>query len=381
MKQLFTAQAPSNIAIIKYMGKRDTSSNLPENGSISVTLDDLCTLAELEESPAPGVRWVSEKPGAAQGWRPVHGCGELRPESPALSSEGAAKITRHVERALEACGDLLPSFGLKARVLDRASRGFTLRTANTFPQASGIASSASAFAAVTLAAAQARAENPAEFASVFASDLNLKRALASLSRRGSGSSCRSFEGPWVEWEDERAFAPENRLPKLAHFVVVVSDQPKQVSSSQAHALIKTSPLWAGRVDRVNLRLRELREALRGNPGSAVGAAELRAVARISWTEAWEMHSLFHTCSEPFTYWQPGTIAVLHALSPALREDSPPIATLDAGPNVHILVDESRRAEWRTRLKQSFPGIRILEDGEGAGARLLASVHASEGSSK
>jgi diphosphomevalonate decarboxylase len=374
MKQVFAVQAPSNIAIIKYMGKRDASSNLPENGSISVTLDDLCTLAELEASSTPGVRWVPEMPACAKGWQPVHGSAELRPEVPALSPEGAAKIARHVERALEACGDLLPSFGLKARALDRENRGFTLRTANTFPQASGIASSASAFAAVTLAAAQARAAHPAEFASVFASDLNLKRALASLSRRGSGSSCRSFEGPWVEWEDERAFAPECQLPKLAHFVVVVSDQPKQVSSSQAHALIKTSPLWAGRVERVNSRLHESRQALRGSPdsGRPVGEAELRRIARISWTEAWEMHSLFHTCAEPFTYWQPGTIEVLHMLSAEIQGENPPIATLDAGPNVHVLVEEGRRAEWRTKLQRSFPGVRILEDGEGSGARLFES---------
>ncbi|MDR3607942.1 MAG: hypothetical protein P4M08_11260 [Oligoflexia bacterium] len=361
MKNFFAAQAPSNIAIVKYMGKKDASANLPENGSISVTLDDLCTLAELEEVPGgAGAKWVAEPPRSTQGWRPVHGCAELKPEVPSLHAEGAAKITSYVDRVFEACADLLPSFGLKAR--DVSGRGFVLRTANTFPQASGIASSASSFAAVTLVAAQARAESPEKFAALFEQDANFKRALAALSRRGSGSSCRSFEGPWVEWEDERAFAMESQLANLAHFVVVVSDAQKAVSSSQAHALIKTSPLWQGRVERVNARLRDLRRSLREN--------NFNAIARLAWGEAWEMHSLFHTCAEPFTYWQPGTIEVLHELSRAMKGANPPIATMDAGPNVHILVPESSRAEWRKRLHETFRGTRVLEDGEGRGARIL-----------
>jgi diphosphomevalonate decarboxylase len=370
MSQVFSAQAPSNIAIVKYMGKKDSTSNLPENGSISVTLNDLCTLAELTEVPGSlGVRWVSEAPGAAKNWKPRHsdsgGSQALKPEVPALQAEGAAKITRYVGRVFEAATDLLPNFGLKTR--DISGLGFLLRTANTFPQASGIASSASSFAAVTLIAAQASAENREKFATVFEQDVNFKRALAALSRRGSGSSCRSFEGPWVEWEDERAFAQETYLPKLAHFVVVVSDAPKAVSSSQAHLAIKTSPLWNGRVDRVNARLRELRAALRAQPSQP---SNLAPVAKLAWGESWEMHSLFHTCDVPFTYWQPGSIEVLHWLSGAMKEDRPPIATMDAGPNVHILVDESMRSAWRMRLKSAFPSFRILEDGEGRGARLL-----------
>jgi diphosphomevalonate decarboxylase len=366
MTKIFAAQAPSNIAIVKYMGKKDAAANLPENGSISVTLDDLCTLAELSETGDRGVRWVNEPPRAARDWQPLHGCRELKPEVPALSAEGAAKVTRYVGKVFETCSELLPSFGLRARGV--SGLGFALRTANTFPQASGIASSASSFAAVTIVAAQACSENPEHFAALFEQDVNFKRALAALSRRGSGSSCRSFEGPWVEWEDERAFAPESHLPRLAHFVVVVSDAPKDVSSSQAHLLIKTSPLWSGRVERVNTRLRELRSALRASP---TAPADLATVAKVAWGEAWEMHSLFHTCSEPFTYWQPGSIAALRLLSPLMKSATPPIATLDAGPNVHILVAEAARAEWRARLQSAFPGVRVLEDGEGRGARILS----------
>jgi diphosphomevalonate decarboxylase len=355
------------------MGKRDAMSNLPENGSISVTLEDLCTLASLEESgEGSGLRFSNELPDFAATWKPRHeapGCELLKPLSPPLSPAGSSKVLKHIERVFESCEALLPSFGLKTRSVH--GRSFTLRTANTFPQASGIASSASAFAAVTLVSAQARAEHPAQFADLFKTDLNLKRALARLSRRGSGSSCRSFEGPWVEWEDERAFAHDFRTPTLAHFVVVVSADAKEVSSSEAHAMIKTSPLWAGRVERVGVRLKALRHAL--------SKGELHSISQIAWADSWEMHSLFHTAERPFTYWQPGSVRVLRALKPlveGMQTANPvvtpivtPIVTMDAGPNVHILVPEEQREAFRKQLLILFSDLRILEDGEGRGAVL------------
>ena len=79
-----------------------------------------------------------------------------------------------------------------------------------------------------------------------------------------------------------------------------------------------------------------------------------------------MHSLFHTCEKPFTYWQPRTIEVLQFLKPYIESDNPPIATLDAGPNIHIIVPILDRNVWVQKLRNQFPHIPFLQDGEGIG---------------
>jgi diphosphomevalonate decarboxylase len=361
-------RAPSNIALIKYMGKTDSSLNLPENSSLSMTLDALSTWVRIERVPSGlknkggTVILVPEAPeGAPTGIR-----------VPDLGAAGRAKVLRHVERVLEAAAGILPAFGLQ--VLAPHDHDFTLRSGNTFPEASGIASSASSFAAITLAVALASAAEPEAFEQAWESDLRLRREFARLSRQGSGSSCRSFEGPFVEWAGEDARAVETAMPNLAHFVVLVSEEAKRVSSSEAHSRIKTSPLWAKRVERVEKRLELLRSALQ--------SGDIAAASRLSWSEFWEMHSLFHTCEEPFTYWKPGTIEALDFFAPFVKSSIqsdlsvpisivPPIVTMDAGPNLHLIVPATDAAAWRLRLDARFGAARILEDKPGRGARVVS----------
>ncbi|MCM2276518.1 MAG: hypothetical protein NDJ89_00385 [Oligoflexia bacterium] len=356
MPLVFFAKAPSNIALIKYMGKKDAARNLPENASVSMTLDALCSVVELEVVPGQGL--------ASQG------SAEWRPEAPArsvgraiqvpdLGEAGIGKVLRHLERTRAAARELLPRFGIALRDCE-AGEKWVLRSGNTFPQASGIASSASSFAALTLAGSAACAADRASFERAWAGEAGLRSALAAVSRVGSGSSCRSLDGPWVRWQGEEVSTIRSSLPPLAHFVLLVSREAKQVSSSQAHALVKGSPLWPGRPLRADARAERIAEAI------ARGA--LGEVARLAWQDAWEMHSLFHTAEEPFSYWEPGSLRVLRALAPALREDRPPIVTLDAGPNVHVSVEASRAAEWEPRL--SALGFELLRDGQGAGGRLI-----------
>jgi diphosphomevalonate decarboxylase len=96
-----------------------------------------------------------------------------------------------------------------------------------------------------------------------------------------------------------------------------------------------------------------------------------------------MHSLFHTCEDPFTYWKPGSIEGLQFLAPFVRAGAtatvgsgnagalPPIVTLDAGPNIHVIVAESQYAEWRERLHARFGARAVLEDRPGTGATGVA----------
>jgi diphosphomevalonate decarboxylase len=83
-----------------------------------------------------------------------------------------------------------------------------------------------------------------------------------------------------------------------------------------------------------------------------------------------MHSLFHTCSEPFSYFEPGTIEAIQWLAPLMQTDEPPIVTLDAGPNVHILVPTEKAEQWRRSLKDRFYQFTVLEDRQGRGAQPL-----------
>jgi diphosphomevalonate decarboxylase len=354
----FGAQAPSNIALIKYMGKKAGSANIPENGSLSMTLNDLCTYAEVEIAPASkGVdsyQWIAELPRL----RSIKF--DLKPSVPSLKGEGLEKVIRHLKRVREEIVSIFEEFGLETRT---EPLSFTLRTANTFPQGSGIASSASAFAAITLSAAMACAKDSAKFEKTYETNMSFRRRLARISRAGSGSSCRSFEGPFVEWKDEDTVAVSSPAKELSHFVLVVSETEKRVSSSQAHLRIKTSPLWEGRVARVEERLVSLRQALE--------SGDLRTVSKLAWGEAWEMHSLFHTAEEPFSYWEAQTMEVLQFLTPFMSADAtetPPIVTLDAGPNIHIIVESQHADLWRKRIRDRFPGVRLLEDRPGPGAR-------------
>jgi diphosphomevalonate decarboxylase len=116
------------------------------------------------------------------------------------------------------------------------------------------------------------------------------------------------------------------------------------------------------VERVTKRFEQMKSALR--------AGDMAMVARLSWNEMWEMHSLFHTAAEPFSYWEPGTIHALHSFAEDLKSEKPPIVTLDAGPNVHVLVDRAERGKWDKILSERFGSENLLRDSQGYGAEIL-----------
>ena len=377
----FYVQAPSNIAIVKYMGKEDSSANLPSNGSLSMTLSGLATHAvlrvrtrEVAGGESSGFRWCEETTLVnsllAAGSDP-------RLSVPKMDDKGRLRIEKHAAKAQQLGVELLQSFGIQV-IKGTADVVGEFCAGNTFPASSGIASSASSFAAITLGVVASLAEKIEDFEKLYSCDLEFRRKLAEISRQGSGSSCRSFEGPWVKWEGQRAESVPHRLPELTDFVIVVGKTPKEVSSSEAHLRVKGSPLWGGRTARVQARLARVEGAVR--------EGDLVSLARESWDELWEMHSLFHTSQPPFSYWLPESLAVLRelskwVLSPAsIGLNSPLVATMDAGPNLHCLVRTEEAAHFRGVLKkylaEHLPQAEILEDPQGGGAtvRLLSSLN-------
>jgi diphosphomevalonate decarboxylase len=228
---------------------------------------------------------------------------------------------------------------------------------NNFPTGAGIASSASAFAALALAASAA-------------AGLDLDEpALSRLARTGSGSACRSIPGGFVEWragashEDSFAysFAPTNHWD-LVDCVAVVSRVHKATGSTEGHAAADTSPLQPARVADAHRRLEICRLAILDR--------DFPAFAGIVEQDSHLMHAVMMTGTPSLIYWQPATLAVLHAVRLWRTEGISACCTIDAGPNVHVICTADDAGVVETRLR-SLPGVEdVLTAGPGGAARLV-----------
>ncbi|MGQ3892440.1 diphosphomevalonate/mevalonate 3,5-bisphosphate decarboxylase family protein [Legionella sp. CNM-4043-24] len=287
------AQAPANIALIKYMGKKDTASNLPDNPSLSYTLNNLLTSVTMEEYP-----------GHKDIWEPLPAPGAA-PFQLSLASQ---------KRFLQHLAMLKQHFQYKG--------AFLVRSSNNFPHGSGLASSASSFAALTKCAVRALCElRGVEELSV--------QDQAQLSRLGSGSSCRSFYSPWAYWEDDEVYAIDLPYTNLIHQVIIINHAEKSVSSSEAHQRIKSSSFYDTRSVRAKDNLKVLLIAMR--------AMDWKSCYEICWREFHDMHQLFSTCDQPFEYMTPESRTVLTLIQKHWeREGDGPLVTMDAGPNIHLL---------------------------------------------
>ncbi|MFJ1267151.1 diphosphomevalonate decarboxylase [Legionella lytica] len=288
------AHAPANIALIKYMGKKDESSNNPDNSSLSYTLNNLLSTVKLEQIDS-----------AHDAWEPLVVPGQAKFT---LSALGEKKFLNHLAR-------IKKQFGYEG--------SFLVQSCNNFPHSSGMASSASSFAALTRCAVYALAELTQQ-------ELPSVEEQASLSRLGSGSSCRSFHSPWVLWQDDNTVKPiELPYPELIHQVVVISAEQKAVSSSEAHKLVKSSELYASRSERAEENLEQLLTAFMAN--------DWERAYQICWYEFQDMHQLFNTCAHPFSYISSNSLSVLNDLQQFWdTKGDGPIVTMDAGPNIHLL---------------------------------------------
>lgn len=317
--------APSNIALIKYMGKIEGTGNRPTNASLSYTLEHLRSFVRItyhspmvEVTPSPvttnetlvNKNQPENEKVFTDFWQPLvrNDKGqELQPIH--LSTKGVEKFLSHFEF-------LKKQWGIK--------HNFVIQSANNFPSDCGLASSASSFAALTRAAAEIfqkiKPQSPAFF------DV---RQLSRWSRLGSGSSCRSFFSPWSLWAGEGAEKIDFPYTNLLHMVVIVEDKIKAVSSSQAHVRVTTSEMFKGRVERAQSRLQTLNHLLRSQKWAES--------YQIVWDEFWDMHSLFHTARPPFFYITGGSLEVLQMCQEFWEQNkNGPLVTMDAGANVHLL---------------------------------------------
>lgn len=302
----WSADAPANIALIKYMGKVDESCNLPSNPSLSYTLHHLRSFVELE---------VSENE-PYDIWQPLPGFPAL------LLSE------REQLRYLAHLGFIKNYFNFEGT--------FYLRSANNFPSACGMASSSSSFSALTLCAVKAISELQGQA-------MPSMKELSQLSRQGSGSSCRSLFSPYSLWQDDYAEAMPLPYPELMHMSVVVSEEAKKVSSSQAHRLVTSSLLFEGRPGRAVERLKQLIAAFQHR--------DWYKAYEVLWQEFSDMHALFETASPSFSYFTPDTVKVLQTLRSFWDKNKDgPLVTMDAGPNIHLLFRPDQLLAYETLAK-------------------------------
>lgn len=320
-----TAIAHPNIAFIKYWGNRDQALRLPSNSSISMNLDGLETRTT--------VRFDSQL------------------AADELDLNGAPAAPAQVAR-VSAMLDLVRSM---AGVSDFAS----VTSSNNFPSGSGIASSSSAFAALALAASAAAG---------LALD---EPALSRLARRGSGSASRSVPTGFVEWRaadsDADSYAVSVAGPEhwdLVDTIAVISEEHKAVGSTAGHPLADTSPLQAARLHGVEQRLAQARQAILER--------DLARLAAVMELDNHLMHAVMMTSTPPLLYWQPSSLAVMHAVAAWRAEGLQAGYTLDAGPNVHVLSAAADAPEVAARLRTIAGVQRVLQAGAGGPARLVPS---------
>jgi diphosphomevalonate decarboxylase len=211
---------------------------------------------------------------------------------------------------------------------------FRVKSFNNFPHSAGMASSSSSFAALTRCALTAICE-------INGKSIPSPEKMSEISREASGASCRSFFSPWSIWDRERARGINLKIGELNHDLILIDKNPKKISSSEAHALVRSSPLFEERPSRAKKRLDDLIDSL--NNDRWIDACQ------ICWEEVHDIHELFATSSPEFCYIQPKTIIILEEIKKihGIYNDGP-IVTMDAGPNIHLL--------WRKNqgtLRQKF----------------------------
>ena len=310
------ATACSNIALVKYWGKRTgvpAELNLPAVGSLSMTLDALRTETELE--------------GGSEG------ADAFELDDREVAGDEARKVFRHLDRVWAAAGRKTPRPA--ARV----------RSWNRFPTAAGLASSASGFAALTVAAARAfEAELPVE-------------VLSSLARQGSGSAARSIFGGFVRLDAgsapdgsdcrARPIVGAEHWP-LTLLVVQTTAGRKPIGSTDGMERCRqTSPYYPAWVETSKADLDAAEAALR--------ARDLPALGRVVEHSCFKMHACMMATDPALLYWNPTTVAVVQEAWRAREDGLPGFVTIDAGPHVKVLCEPTTAPALTERLR-AVPGV-------------------------
>lgn len=326
------ATACANIALVKYWGKRSSALNLPAAGSLSLTLEALSTHTEVE----------------------LHDGDEDE-----LVIDGRRMEGRPLER-VRAFVDLV-----RLPAADR--RRVRITSANAFPTGAGLASSASAFAALAVAVSEAFGAGRSS------------RALSVLARRGSGSAARSIFGGFVEMvagegdDSSSSYARpvlDARI-ELAAAIAVTGSGPKAIGSTEGmEHTRRTSPyheVWIAQA------ARDLELALR-----ALRASDLDALAEVSEGSCLAMHADAMAARPGVVYFQGATLRAIETVRRLRRSGVPVFFTVDAGPHVVAFTPPEHLEKVAAALEAEEGVARVIRSRAGEGARLVESWVGREG---
>jgi len=325
-----TWKCPSNIALVKYWGKK--GKQLPANASISFTLNQCHTITTLS---------FKEKE---------------KDDTLLVSFAFDGKSMPSFEPKLEA-------FFNNVEHLFPFLTGFLIEinTTNTFPHSSGIASSASGMAALALCLCSMEKELGHNF-----TDAEFYKKASEAARLGSGSACRSVYGPMSIWgktkyseqsADEYAIPFNDIHPIFSNFcdtILIVDEGAKSISSTQGHSLIDKHPFAESRFNLANENLGLLLTALK--------SGDLEKFRQITENEAMMLHALMMSSDPAYILMKPNTLEIINRVweqRKALGLNM--VITLDAGANVHLLYPDNEKENVRNFINQSL--LSLCKDGQ------------------
>ena len=327
-----TYKAPSNIALVKYWGKR--ADQIPANPSISFTLDACTTTTTISYAK------LNDK-GNDFSFELFF---EGKPKE-----DFKPKIQTFFTR-IEEYVPFLKEYHLR------------IETSNSFPHSSGIASSASGMAALALCLLHIEKEMNPEMDDDF---FNHKASF--LARLGSGSACRSIEGDVIQWGDHKDTEGSSNLygikyPYKVHQVfqkyhdtiLLVDKGQKQVSSTVGHNLMHNHPFAEHRFGQAHENLSKLK--------AIFASGNLNNFIKVVESEALTLHAMMMTSMPYFILMKPNTLQIINRIWEFRASSKTHVCfTLDAGANVHVLYPENEKEEVYQFIKDEL--VAFCENGQ------------------
>lgn len=322
-----SAIANANIALVKYWGKRNKELILPQNSSISMTLDGLYahTTVEFDKKYKDDIFILND---------------------------------REFKKGSKEYDNSLVPFLKVVRGMGKINLRVKIVSNNNFPTAAGLASSAAGFAALSTAVNQSL-------------NLNLsKKDLSILARRGSGSATRSVFGGFVEWKKGKKedgsdsyaeqIAPLQYWPDFRMIICITSKKEKKVKSRAGMAqTVATSPMYRAWLEAIEEDLKKVKKGIKEKDFTLIGkTAEENCL---------KMHALMMTTKPSIIYWNKTTIEIIQSVISWRNDGLESYFTIDAGPQVKIICLEKDVSKIIKRCEkiEGIKNILMTKPGEGA----------------
>jgi len=318
-----TARAFTNIALIKYWGKKNKQLKLPYTNSLSLTLDRFYTDTKATIiNNDRDIVYLNEQ---------------------LLDDQQNKRILNYLDTV---------------RKFYSFNDHFQINSINHVPTSAGFASSASGFAALAASINETK-------------QLGLnKRELSILARNGSGSASRSIYGGFVEWiagtDNDSSYAvPIDETPEidLTLLSVVIDQHSKKISSTVGmENSVKSSPFYSNWVTLVSSEIEEIKQA--------IAKKDIQKIGEISEHNAMSMHALTLSADPSFTYFAPETIQILQLIQELRQKGVFAYATIDAGPNVKIICTKESIKKVQTYIEQQLSNVTAVVANIGSGIQYI-----------